>query len=109
MLRFCMGTMATVFLAQHSFADPIAHLNWCRTHFGSPTATGALLASTPDGGFRGSLSAVNCYAKARNEAMEGHDDKAIEWATLCQWHDPAAQADIRENRATVLQFLRDNR
>jgi hypothetical protein len=43
---------------------------------------------------------------ARQKAKEGKDAEAVQWAALCNFADPAEQASIKKDSASVLHYLK---
>jgi hypothetical protein len=93
-------------VAATATAGTLDNVIWCEQHPEAPARAAAYLAMAPDGQKRMQRSAAELIKRAREAANACRDDEAIEWVALCQWHNPGAQKDVRENRVAVLGYLR---
>src|SRR5471032_2392324 len=93
------------FFATPTRADGVAAVKACEADNDPPEDT-ARLTIMPNGEPRGSDTAAALIKMARQNAKEGKDAEAIQWAALCNFFEPTEQASIKRDSAAVLQYLK---
>ena len=86
-------------------ADGVSAVKACEADNDPPEDT-ARLTLMPSGEPRGSATAAALIKIARQKAKEGKDAEALQWAALCNFFEPAEQAAIKRDSASVLQYLK---
>lgn len=90
-----------------AYSQGIVHAQWCADTKQGTVQEQERIVKMPDGQDRGTRTASELYDHAVTAAKEGKDDEAILWLTHgCQHHNPEAAKSIRQERTSVLEYLK---
>ena len=95
----------TSMAAGETRADGVSAVKACEGD-NEPPEDMARLTILPNGEPRGSDTAAALIRIARQQAREGKDAEAIQWAALCNFADQSEQEAIKRDSALVLQYLK---